>query len=188
MTWGGKRLLDLAILLNLKIADVSPGKRRRNDCCLFCDRLSALNRDQADNEDSSGVAENLEVALPEGEDHEDGLDDDVGGSNMQMESGKKKLRKTDKSKRPRCGRYDIRKLTQRHGCIVTLHPCRIWISPFALPLSCSRVLPAATPFAASQRENDTSRQTTSHIRVLPSSNSVNIAFHLQPSAKRPVTF
>lgn len=55
------------------------------------------------NEDASGVDDNIEVVLPEGEDHEDGLDDDVGGSNMQMEVGEKK-KKSKKKKKPKSKR------------------------------------------------------------------------------------
>ena len=43
------------------------------------------------------------MVLPEGEDHEDGLDDDVGGSNMQMEIGEKK-KKSKKKKKPKSKR------------------------------------------------------------------------------------
>lgn len=56
------------------------------------------------NEETSGVNENLEVALAEGDDHEDRVDDDVGGAGMQMEVGgikKKSKKKKPKSKRGR---------------------------------------------------------------------------------------
>lgn len=53
-------------------------------------------------EETSGIDENLELALPEGDDHEDRVDDDVGGTNMQMEvGGKQKKRKKRKPKSKR---------------------------------------------------------------------------------------
>ena len=58
------------------------------------------------NEETSGVDENLELALPEGDDHEDGVDDDVGGANMQMEVGGK--RKKNKKKKPKSKRGLVR--------------------------------------------------------------------------------
>lgn len=58
------------------------------------------------NEEASGVDENLEVALPEGEDHEDRLDDDIGGANMQMDIGGKK--KKSKKKKPKSQRGLVR--------------------------------------------------------------------------------
>ena len=54
------------------------------------------------NKDFSEVDENLEVAVPVGEEKEDGLGDDIGGTNMQMEMGgkqKEKKKKKPKSKR-----------------------------------------------------------------------------------------
>lgn len=54
------------------------------------------------NEEASGVDENLEIVLPGGEDHEDRLDDDIGGANMQMEVGGKK--KKSKKKKPKSQR------------------------------------------------------------------------------------
>ena len=44
-------------------------------------------------EEASGVKENLEIALPEGIDNEDRLDDDVGGANRQVGVGEKKKKK-----------------------------------------------------------------------------------------------
>lgn len=58
------------------------------------------------NEEASGVDENLELALPGGEDHEDRLDDDIGGANMQMEVGGKK--KKSKKKKPKSQRGLVR--------------------------------------------------------------------------------
>ena len=52
-------------------------------------------------EEASGVDENLEVALPEGEGHEVRLDDDIGGANTQMEIGGKKKNKKKKPKSQR---------------------------------------------------------------------------------------
>lgn len=53
------------------------------------------------NEETSGVNENFEVALPDGNDHEDRVDSDAGGAEMQMGVGgiKKKKKKRPKSKR-----------------------------------------------------------------------------------------
>ena len=51
-------------------------------------------------EQASGVNENLEIALPEGIDNEDRLDDDTGGANMPVGVGeKKKKKKKPKSQR-----------------------------------------------------------------------------------------
>ena len=58
------------------------------------------------NEETGGVDENLEVVLPEGDDHEDRVDDDVGGANMQMEVGGK--RKKNKKKKPKSKRGLVR--------------------------------------------------------------------------------
>lgn len=54
------------------------------------------------NGEASGVDENLEVALPEGENHEEGLEDDIGGANMQMGVGEKK--KKSKKRKPKSKR------------------------------------------------------------------------------------
>ena len=58
------------------------------------------------NEETGGVDANLEIALPEGDDHEDRADDDVGGANMQMEVGGK--RKKNKKKKPKSKRGLVR--------------------------------------------------------------------------------
>lgn len=51
-------------------------------------------------EEASGVNENLEIALPEGIDNGDRLDDDAGGANMPVGVGeKKKKKKKPKSQR-----------------------------------------------------------------------------------------
>lgn len=44
-------------------------------------------------EEASGVNENLEIALPEGIDNEDRLDDETGGANMPLGVGEKKKKK-----------------------------------------------------------------------------------------------
>ena len=53
-------------------------------------------------EEASRADENLEVALPEGEDHEDRSDDDIGGVDMEMGVGEKKKR--GKKKKPKSKR------------------------------------------------------------------------------------
>lgn len=54
------------------------------------------------NEEAGGVNENLEAALPEGEDHENRLENDIDGANMQMGVGEKK--KKSKKRRPKSQR------------------------------------------------------------------------------------
>lgn len=58
------------------------------------------------NEEVDGVDESLEVVLPEGGDHQDRLDDDVGGATMQMEVGGKK--KKSKKRKPKSQRGLVR--------------------------------------------------------------------------------
>ena len=50
----------------------------------------------------SVVDENLEIAVPKGEEKEDGLDDDIGGTNIQMETGGKM--NNENKKRPKSQR------------------------------------------------------------------------------------
>ena len=64
-------------------------------------------------EEASGVNENLEIALPEGIDNEDRLDDDTGGANMPVGVGeKKKKKKKPKSQRGLVGFKSIVMLKQ----------------------------------------------------------------------------
>ena len=77
-----------------------------NNTCVSTKPKSATDTKQVSiaepNEETSGVNEDLEVALPEGDDHEDRVDDDVGGAGMQMGVGvtkKKKKKKKPKSRR-----------------------------------------------------------------------------------------
>ena len=53
------------------------------------------------NKGASAIDENLEVALPEGKDDEDRLDEDVGGLNMQAGIGEKKKKNKRKPKSQR---------------------------------------------------------------------------------------
>ena len=57
-------------------------------------------------EDPSGINEDLEVTLPEGEDHDHRLDDDVGEGNMQMAVAEKK--KKSRKKKPKSQRGLVR--------------------------------------------------------------------------------
>lgn len=66
------------------------------------------------NEEASGIDENLEVALPEGEDHEE--DDNIDGTNMHMEVGGKK--KKSKKRKPKSQRGLV-----RFQYIVKENPC-----------------------------------------------------------------
>lgn len=56
---------------------------------------------------ASGIDENLEIALREGEGHEDDREHDFGGDNAQMEFGEKK-RKNRKKKKPKTKRGLVR--------------------------------------------------------------------------------
>ena len=58
------------------------------------------------NKDFSDVVENLEIAVPKGEEKEHELDDDIDGTNMQMESGDKKKKK--KKRKPKSQRGLVR--------------------------------------------------------------------------------
>ena len=55
------------------------------------------------NKEFSAVDENLEIAVPQGEEKEDRLDDDIGGTNMQMEIGGKKNNKNKKKTKSQRG-------------------------------------------------------------------------------------
>ena len=50
------------------------------------------------NEEAGGINESHEVALPEGEDIEDRLADEIDGANVQMDVGEKKKKKSKKKK------------------------------------------------------------------------------------------
>ena len=61
------------------------------------------------NNDFSDVVENLEIAVPKGEEKENELDDDIDGTNVQMESGDKKKKK--KKRKPKSKRGLVRTIS-----------------------------------------------------------------------------
>ena len=77
------------------------------------------------NKDFSDVDENLEIAVPEGEEKEDGPDDDIDGTNMQMEIGGKKKKNKKKKKKPKSQRGLVRTISfhrQRKSLLMQAQP------------------------------------------------------------------
>lgn len=94
------------------LAEVNPNSvsNINGSAAVITDPKTAMNSKNVSivepNEEVGCVNENLEVALPEGDDHEDRLEEDVDGANTQMAVGEK--RKRSKKKKPKSQRGLVR--------------------------------------------------------------------------------